>query len=157
MLIAMMLGLFIQSPPLSAAAGKERNLPDMPRLAPCNIKADVMASSMRALPAPVRSELLSFFAPDRGIADAGESYNSTDVITGSVPGRRFLRAYRAGPTWIVWYESGGLMTMHHVIAIRSEASSRGQVAYRVQPGTSLGGNLCAASKAILAGVLTSRP
>jgi hypothetical protein len=42
-----------------------------------------------------------------GLADRGESFNSTDVIRVGVPCKRLIEAGRAGDIWFVHYESGG--------------------------------------------------
>jgi hypothetical protein len=41
------------------------------------------------------------------IVDRGETYNSTDVVMGSLSNRRFVEAGRLGTKWFVWYEQGG--------------------------------------------------
>ena len=155
MILALMLaaaGTF-QGDNLSLAAGRERHHPDRPGLPRCDIKAGTVAHTMKDLPRPVRDELARFSAAARGMADAGERYNGTDVIDGDVPGSRFVRGYGLRDMWIVWCERGGIATMMRTVALRPVSGGRGAApAYRVEPGTMLGGNMCEATKALLAGV-----
>ena len=66
------------------------------------------------LPEAVRTDLT-----DRAgtLADRGEPFNSTDVVTnGDGPGRRFIRAVQSEDNLFVWYEHGGIGLHVHVLA-----------------------------------------
>ena len=41
------------------------------------------------------------------MAPRGGAFNSTDVVKGDAPSRRFIRAGHDGNEWFVWYEHGG--------------------------------------------------
>ena len=42
------------------------------------------------------------------MAPRNGAFNSTDVIVGGAPSRRFIRAGHDGNEWFVWYEHGGI-------------------------------------------------
>ena len=114
--------------------------------------ANAVASSLAELPSGAVAELQRFFGPAHGLADAGQDYNATDVTDDpNRPWRRFLRAYRVGESWIVWYEHGGIAHHSQVIALRLSNGS-GAGTYSMIPGSNLNGDLCSASEAILKGV-----
>lgn len=156
----MLLGMAIlQAAPLPPETWKERNHPDMPVIPKCNVGKDAtIAISIASLPDPIAAELTRFFGAG-GLSEANGPYNSTDVSNGNhVPTRRFLRAYHVRDYWIIWYEHGGIVTGQTTLALTSDSERRhGERPYRVTPGTALAGNLCIATKALIAGVRTSNP
>lgn len=155
-LLALMLqttALMPQTTPLPNAAWKERNQPEMPRLPPCALQDASVVMTLTALPEPLAVEIQRFFESIGGMSDAGGPYNSTDVIDGKVPRSRFLRAYRVGNAWIIWFEKGGFVSGPRTLAFRENKQVRaGERAYQAMPGTFFSGELCMATKAILAGV-----
>jgi hypothetical protein len=59
------------------------------------------------------------------IADRGEPFQATDVITDDRPQRRFVLAGRsddAGTFWVVCYEHGGIGYHYHVALFQSQAA-----------------------------------
>lgn len=155
MLVPLLLGSLLQSAPLPPATWKERNQPDMPILPTCDLGSGAVAHTISDLPSPVSNALMRFFGSEK-ISDAGGPFNSTDVVDGHVPQRRFLRAYEAENYWIIWFEVGGIVSGPRTLAFyRDSRSSAASPAYHARPGTIFAGNLCAASKAILAGVVAA--
>ena len=154
MIAAILLGAMLQAAPLRPEVWKERNQPDMPVLQACELGSDTMiANSLRQLPADVVIELSRFFDGSIFMSDAGGPFNSTDVVDGPVPQRRFLRAYQSGRYWLIWYEQGGRASGPRIIALYRDVARRNHpAAFRIAPGTLLAGNLCMAMKAILSGV-----
>ncbi|WP_380785162.1 hypothetical protein [Sphingomonas sp. R86521] len=149
----------LQVNPLPPETWKERNHPDMPILPACDLgnQADI-ADSIASLPKEVSVELARFSKSGGGISEANGPYNGTDVVDGSVPTRRFIRAYHVQNKWIVWYEHGGLVTGIVTLGLELDNSTKdGRRAYRAMPGTVLSGDLCAATKALLAGVRSGNP
>ncbi|MBB4151028.1 hypothetical protein ACFSUK_19030 [Sphingobium scionense] len=140
---------------LPPATWQERNHPDMPTLPQCDLDGARAVYKMAELPETVSSEIARVFASG-GISEADGPFNSTDFVDGPVPRRRFLRGYRSGDYWIIWFEVGGNAGGPRTIAlrrfIRAPASSP---AFQARPGTIFAGDLCAASKAILAGVVSA--
>lgn len=154
MLVPIFLGALLQATALPPATWKERNRPDMPALPACELGGAPFVTAMADLPPAVSAELRRFVGPGP-ISDADGPFNSTDVVGDGVPQRRFLRAYPAGDVWIIWFEVGGNVAGPRTIALDREArSSSSSPAFRARPGTMFAGDLCAASKAILAGVVT---
>jgi len=153
MLGSILLGALLQSTGLPPATWKERNHPDMPLLPACDLGGSAVVTTMADLPLPVSAELKRFVGPD-GISDADGPFNSTDVVGDGVPQRRFLRAYPTGDIWIIWFETGGNVSGPRTIALyRDPNSAAFSPTFQARPGTMFAGNLCAASKAILAGVI----
>lgn len=147
-----LLGAMLQAAPLPPETWKERNRPDMPAISACELGAGSrIAATITQLPDEVAAELHRFFGPEGGISEANGLYNSTDVVNGGVPVRRFLRAHQVGDYWIVWYERGGLAAGQRTIALKRDGNREGST-YRMLPGTTFRGDLCAATKAIAAGV-----
>ena len=75
----------------------------------------VPVASLRALDAAVASELHR--RTKEPVADVGEPFEPTDVITGNLPTRRFVLAGKStmSPTvWVVCYEHGGRGYHYHV-------------------------------------------
>jgi hypothetical protein len=154
MMIATLL-MLAQATSLPPETWKERNHPDMPSLPACALGAGVpVIERMADLPPTVAAELVRFFAPDI-ISEADGPFNSTDVIGGNVPTRRFIRAYHVGSDWIVWYElGGGRVAGPRTIALHDRNARKTMM---VAPGTTFAGDLCAASKAIVSRVRTAAP
>ncbi len=128
----------------------DRPIPPMPLFAPCSLEGAALVEHKTDLPAGARTELDRFFTPIHGIADAGEFFNSTDVITDNSPQSRFLRAYNVRDIWFIWYERGGIGLERSIIAL-APANEAGKAVLRAQPGSNFVGNLCADMKAYLAG------
>lgn len=136
---------------------KERNQPDMPRLSRCEFRERASeASSFGALPRQVAAELARFFGPAGGLADAGGAFNSTDVVEDrGVPQRRFVRAYLVRDVWLIWYEHGGIGHHLHTLALtKARDGASGATVFRATPGSNFTGDLCAGSRAFLAGART---
>jgi hypothetical protein len=153
MITALLLAALAQAAPLPPAVWKERNRPDMPVLPPCELGAGTsVVDRLMALPVEVADGLSRFLGP-KPMSDAGGPFNGTDVVGEGVPQRRFLRAYGTGRRWVIWYELGGMAGGPRTLALRREAARHGQPArYHAVPGTVLAGDLCAATRAIMAGV-----
>ncbi|RSU54844.1 hypothetical protein [Sphingobium yanoikuyae] len=140
---------------LPPATWKERNHPDMPVLPHCDLDGAQAVNKMAELPEIVSSEIARVFASG-GISEADGPFNSTDFVDGSVPRRRFLRGYRSADYWIIWFEVGGNAGGPRTIALRrSTHAPASSPAFQARPGTIFAGDLCAASKAILAGVVAA--
>lgn len=151
----LLVGALVQATSLPPQTWKERNHPDMPSLPACDLGIGApVIEKMADLPPTVSAELTSFFAPNV-ISEADGLFNSTDVIGGNVPTRRFIRAYHVGHDWIVWYElGGGRASGPRTIALHDRNARRTMT---VTPGTTFAGDLCAASKAIASGARTASP
>jgi len=154
-MMLLILGALVQATSLPPQTWKERNHPDMSLLPACNLGGSApVIERMADLPRTVAAELTRLFAPDV-ISEADGPFNSTDVVGGNVPIRRFIRAYHVGSDWIVWYElGGGRVAGLRTIALHARNERRTIMA---EHGTTFAGDLCAASKAIVAGVRTARP
>lgn len=153
LLMPMLFSLFQAADP-SSAAWKERHFPPMPKVPECGFSKPVkQVASMTDLPEQVRAELVRFFASSGGLADANSEFNSTDVVEDtSVPRLRFIRAYLTEDVWFVWWEAGGVGRGLNTLALkRGRGKGREQEAYRAEPGSIFTGDLCAGSKAFLAG------
>lgn len=151
-MIALALLTMLQATSLPPEVWKERNQPDMPVLPPCELGGGAtMVRSMKGLPADVAAELARFFS-NEPMSDVGGPFNSTDVVDGPVPQRRFLRAYQTGQYWVIWYQLGGSASGPRTIALRRNGRPGNQTPFQVAPGTALAGDLCMATKAIVSGV-----
>ncbi|WP_084580498.1 hypothetical protein [Sphingomonas azotifigens] len=119
----------------------------------CDLGPDaVVVHRLADLPGAVATEVRRGFAAG-GIAEAGAPYSATDVMRAGLPQRQFLRAYGAGRYWILWFEQGGFASGQRTVALRRvDPRAGGAARYQMEPGTVFAGNLCDASKAILAGV-----
>lgn len=53
------------------------------------------------------------------IANRGEKFNSTDVVTENLPARRFVLAGNASRIWFILYEHGGI-AYHHDLVVFSK-------------------------------------
>ncbi|KAA9011971.1 MULTISPECIES: hypothetical protein [Sphingobium] len=157
-MIATILLAMVQTAPVPSRAWKERNQPDMPVLPPCEPgNGATLVHSIKALPDEVSAELARFFHDGYGMADVGEPFNSTDVVEGTVPQRRFIRAYHSGNYWVIWYEQGGIIHALQTIALHRERRPGQRPAFQMAPGTSFTGDLCIATKAIISGVRGINP
>ncbi|WP_425229716.1 hypothetical protein [Sphingomonas sp.] len=88
------------------------------------------------------------------MAEADEPFNGRDMVDWR-PSARFLRAYRHGDQWAIWFETGGWHPRRHAVGVRP-----GLVHGDMKPLLSayfLAGNdevLCLASRAFFAGAST---
>lgn len=126
--------------------------PEMPNIAPCLFdEPDLRVERKSGLPPEVLAGVVRAFAPTR-IADAGEYFESTDVVSGKYPQARFLRAYFVRDTWFLWYERGGIALSRFSIAFiqMRDAETRTMV-WAPAPGSLFVNNLCAGAKAYLLG------
>ncbi len=156
----MVVGALLQASTLPPATWKERNQPDSPTLPPCDLgKGARQVDSLAALPAQVREALIQAFRADAGMADVGGRFNRTDFVSDeSVPRRRFIRAYQADGYWIIWYERGGQVYGHRIVALHQRQARRAATPdWQLVTNSFLSGNLCEASKAILVGVRSGLP
>lgn len=53
------------------------------------------------------------------IANRGERFNSTDVVTENLPARRFILAGTGSSPglWFIWYEHGGIAYHHNLVVL----------------------------------------
>jgi len=56
------------------------------------------------------------------IANHGEPFNATDVVTGNLPARRFVLAGRAPGMWFIFYEHGGIAYHQNLIVFSKEGN-----------------------------------
>ncbi len=154
-----LVGAVLQATLLPAETWKERNHPDMPRIGMCRLTgSQAIVTTINQLPPQVRLELVRFFGPVGGLSDANGPFNSTDVIDGSVPSRRFIRAYHVAGRWIIWYEKGGMFHNVQTLALTpSNETHDGVALYRATGDTTFAGDPCAATRAILSGVINASP
>lgn len=158
MITAAVLLAMLQSTSLPMPAWKERNNPDRPVLPSCALAGGAtIADSIQQLPEGVSRELARFFGDKAAMSDTGEPFNSTDVVDGVVPQRRFVRAYQAGRYWVIWYEHGGIGYAVKTIALRQTEASGDRTDFQTLPGTTFTGDLCAATKAMVSGVRSTSP
>lgn len=144
---------------LSAAFGLqptvERDLSNLPPPPECAFEGGATRfDSLAALPEHVRAAIGRLFEPWKGMADAGVPYRWGDVFssTDPMPRTRFVRAYRAGGTWFLWYDAGGFGIMRQTLALVEERDPHtDQMRAGGLPGSRFSGDLCAGSKAFLAG------
>ena len=139
---------------LAAPAFAEHNIFPMPRLGECRLAGSTTVTRLDDLPEAVRSTL-NTLVPD-GIAEAGGPFNATDVWVGQppYPRRRFIRAYRHGRRWVIWYEAGGRGHDLHAVGVipgRAEA----QMSYSGPYSSTDGRQLCAASRVYFGGAASS--
>jgi hypothetical protein len=66
------------------------------------------------LPASLKSWIASTIGP---MADHGQPFNSTDVVTKGLPATRFLRAGQFGNYWFIMFERGGIAYSKHVVLL----------------------------------------
>ncbi len=157
-MINFLAALTLQAAALPPDTWKERNHPDMPIVSACKIGHETPVSKFSKLPVAVRVELNRFFGPVGGLSEADGPFNSSDVVNGKVPSRRFIKAYHLGNAWVIWYERGGFFHNLQTIELASQANDRDKGnTLRVQPATTFIGDLCTATKAIVGGVRTGTP
>ena len=119
---------------------------------PCTFdQPATLVERMADLPPGVMAAFDAMFGDDRGTAEAGAYFESTDYVQTPAPRRRFIRAYRIGEVWIIWYERGGIVLSEGMVALGPRYGDNGVVALQGVPGSNFGGDLCASSKAFLAG------
>lgn len=51
------------------------------------------------------------------IANRGEKFNSTDVVTDNLPARRFVMAGSGSGLWFILYEHGGIAYHHNLVVL----------------------------------------
>jgi hypothetical protein len=148
----------LQASSLPYLTWKERNQPDAPVLPKCELGSDAAhIRSMADLPSAALVEVKRLFK-SYGISDVGGPFNSTDVIDGVVPQRRFIRAYRVRTELIIWYEKGGFVSgPRTVLMTQTNQNNERTSTFRTVRDTFFTGNLCAATKAILDGVQVATP
>ncbi|MDV3458385.1 hypothetical protein RZN05_15410 [Sphingomonas sp. HF-S4] len=131
-------------------------IPKMPELPTCSFEQSAKLVERKTdLPGDVSAEVERQFGFTKGIAEAGDYFESTDNIRFSdAPRARFLRAYSVGKTWLIWFEKGGSMASGpRLIALAPpSAGGSGPGEISAVPNSYFAGNLCAASRAFLAGV-----
>ncbi len=116
----------LQASSLPYLTWNERNQPDAPILPNCELGSDaVYIKSMADLPSAALTEVNRLFE-SYGISDVGGPFNSTDVIDGMVPQRRFIRAYRVRTELIVWYEKGGFVSGPHTVLMTQTNQNNGK-------------------------------
>jgi hypothetical protein len=82
----------------------------------------VRIASLRALDAAVAAELQR--RTKEPVADVGEPFEPTDVVTGDLPSRRFVLAGKSAPSptsWVVCYEHGGRGYHYHIALLEVDA------------------------------------
>lgn len=158
MILALVTGGILQASSLPYATWKERNQPDPPVLPVCKLGPEAAhIKTMRDLPPAGLIELKRVFEKD-GISDVDGPFNSTDVIDGKTPMRRFIRAYLVKTELVVWYEKGGLTSgPRTVLLTRTNWNNEKTADFRTVPNTFFTGNLCAATSALLDGVHVGSP
>ncbi len=133
-----------------------RDHSDLPKPPACEFAGGaVQVDRLSDLPPHVRIAVDRLFAPMNGMAEAGRPYNWTDVIASSdlSPRTRFVRAYFTGNIWFIWYDAGGVGIMRQTIGIGEFRDPQtGRLTAGGLPGSRFSGDLCAGSKAYLAGV-----
>jgi hypothetical protein len=137
----------------SAAALGDRRASSSHNLPPCAFDGGaVLVERKGDLPTEASLEIERLFAPIGGIAEAGTFFESSDAATTDAPSARFIRAYHIGDVWIIWFERGGVGLSAHTVALEPETDeSTGKQVLRAAPGSSFQGDLCAGSKAFVAG------
>lgn len=136
-----------------AAAPSNAATPDRPKLPACSFDGGAaLVERKSAMPPEALSEVERLFAPIGGIADKDEFFEASDAPTTKAPTARFIRAYHVRDIWIVWFERGGIGLSSQTVALvpTLDPTSRRMV-LRAAGGSSFQGNLCAGSKAFLAG------
>jgi len=140
----MLLSLLLQVTPI----------PDTPEPPACSFeRSATLVTRKTDLPAAAIAELDRLFETAHGIAEASDYFEVTDSVSVSdAPRARFLRAYGVGELWFVWFERGGIGLSRHVFALGPRRGDDGKIGLHALPGSYFAGDLCAASRAYLAGV-----
>ena len=102
--------------------------------------------SLRRYPPNIRSYLKKQFEP---MADRGQPFNDTDVVTHPAPFARFIRGGKAGSYWFLWYEHGGIAYWKKIEIF--EVGRHGSVG-AVANAMANSGSLCAATDHLLDGL-----
>lgn len=136
-----------------APAPSAQSAPPAKQLPSCVFEGGAALIERKAdLPAEASSELDRLFAQIGGIAEAGQFYESSDVQMTKGPKARFIRAYHVGDLWFVWFERGGIGVSSYTLALApSLEDASGRKVLKMAPGSSFQGDLCAGSKAFIAG------
>ena len=121
--------------------------------AKCHLSQPARAvTSLRELP-DVAAE---FRRQKLEVADVGEKFIPFDVVDGSskgLPHRQFVRAYVFKDKTIVWYYRGGFGTSFHVVELKMQRDAMNAPFVLRLTGRTLSGPPCAATEAIVAGVV----
>ncbi|MFZ5747052.1 MAG: hypothetical protein ACOY45_05265 [Pseudomonadota bacterium] len=126
--------------------------PPMPDLPACSRGASWQMVARKAdLPPDVLAVLDTSFAQTHGIAEAGSDFEAGDSIVTDFPQARFLRAYRIGNQWFIWFERGGAGLSRYLLGIGDVPAGSGRHETGVLPGSHFTGDLCAGMRACLAG------
>jgi hypothetical protein len=101
--------------------------------------------SLKQLPASIRTLLRGQIGV---MADRGEPFNATDVISQPAPANRFIRGGQVGARWFVWYEHGGIAYWKQILIFGSDPSGTPHVIARA-----IGrGDLCRQTDGLVAGL-----
>ena len=71
-------------------------------------------NELAKLPGSLKSWIASTIGP---MADRGQPFNSTDVVTKGLPATRFLRAGQFGNYWFLMFERGGFGYSKHILLL----------------------------------------
>ena len=80
--------------------------------------------SLKQLPTAIQIALKKTAGP---MADRGEDFNATDVVTKPAPFNRFIRGGQSGGRWFVWYEHGGIAYWRQIVIFALDPNGRGHV------------------------------
>jgi hypothetical protein len=129
--------------PVHCGALSERSNPDFT----CKLRHKTTnIDSLRRYPPGIRAFLKKQYEP---MADRGQPFNDTDVVTHPAPFARFIRGGKTGPYWFLWYEHGGIAYWKKVEVLEvSRGGKMGAVA-NAMVNT---GSLCAATDHLLDGL-----
>jgi hypothetical protein len=100
-------------------------------------------ASLEKMPAPIRAYISEHIGP---MADRGQFFNSTDVVTTPGPANRFIRGGEIGERWFLWYEHGGIAYYRNVVLFSSDPSGTPHVIAEKQGLWA--DNLCALTDAL---------
>ncbi|HEX4302698.1 MAG TPA: hypothetical protein VHZ78_07890 [Rhizomicrobium sp.] len=67
--------------------------------------------TLKALPVWLRGYIHDQIGP---MADAGETFNATDVVSKPAPFNRFIRGGKIGAYWYIWFEHGGFASWRQI-------------------------------------------
>ena len=115
---------------------------------PCHQGNGPRFTSFESLPSPVPLDLLGRFAPEVPtsrlaamaptlMARRDADWQVTDVVRQgpALPGRRFILGTQGGDRLLVWYESGGIAHMFHVVVFDRGGSSAWSVSRHLSDGS----------------------
>ncbi len=84
----------------------------------CRLRhSELRVYSLAKLPANIRQALIAIAGP---MADRGQPFNATDVVTKRAPFNRFIRADAYSEYWSVWYEHGGIAYWKQIVILDQE-------------------------------------